>query len=154
MKRASALAAFALALMCGAFRLEDLLLKTRPPTVREMETTGYCSCEKCCSWERSWFGFGEPVFSSGPLKGKRKQIGVTASGGQARVGTVAADTRVLPIGTLVYIAGFGWGRVEDQGGAIQGDKLDIWFDDHDKARQWGRRRRTPVKIWLPSGATK
>lgn len=127
----------------------DLLLRTKRPVVREMETTGYCNCETCCSWERSWFGFGHPVYTAGRLRGRRKEVGVTASGGQARLGTVAADTSVLPIGTLVFVPGFGWGHVEDRGGAIRGNRLDLWFEDHGQAKKWGR-RKVPVKYWIPA----
>ena len=143
-------ALFALPVAYGAFSLTDLMIRTKKPVVREMETTGYCNCGKCCSWKYSWFGFGPPVYTTGRLKGRRKEVGVTASGTDARLGTVAADTSKLPLGTLVFVPGFGWGRVEDRGGAITGDKLDLWFEDHDKALQWGR-RKVPVKFWLPSG---
>lgn len=124
-------------------------LRLRLPTVRMMEVTGYCSCARCCGWELSWHGFGAPVFSSGRLRGRRKEVGVTASGGKARAGTVAADTSVLPFGTCVFVPGFGWGRVEDRGGAVSGARLDLWFDDHEKARRWGR-RRLPVLAWPPA----
>ena len=150
MRTATTISLLAFAPFAPAFQLEDLLIRTKPPVVRELETTGYCNCERCCSWTWSWHGFGNPVFTSGRLKGRRKEVGVTASGGQARLGTVAADTSELPIGTLLYVQDFGWGRVEDRGGAIRGERLDLWFDDQAKARQWGR-RKVPVKIWLPSG---
>ena len=132
-----------------ALSITDLMIRTKPPVVKTMETTGYCNCGSCCSWEYSWFGLGPPVYVSGPLKGKRKQVGRTAGGTKTHVGTIAADTSKLPIGTLLYVPGYGWGRVEDRGGAIKGDKLDLWFEDHEKALQWGR-RKTPVKIWLLS----
>ncbi len=124
----------------------------RPPRNRQarimvMETTGYCNCGKCCGWERSFFGLGQPVYSYGPNKGKPKQVGVTASGTRARHGTVAADTRYLPFGTVIYVPGYGYGRVEDRGGAIQGKKIDLWFSSHEKALQWGR-RKIKVKVWL------
>ncbi len=127
----------------------------RPPTelptrVVLMEVTGYCNCGQCCSWRRTWFGLGAPVVASGPNKGAPKQIGVTASGVRARSGTVAADTSRLPFGTVVYVPGFGYGRVEDTGGAIKGDKLDLWFDSHAEAQTWGR-RRVYVKVWLRGG---
>lgn len=150
MRVATAIALLALPALCTGFRFTDLLIRTKEPVVREMETTGYCNCARCCSWTWSWHGFGNPVFTSGRLKGRRKEVGLTASGGQARLGTVAADTASLPIGTLVFIPEFGWGRVEDRGGAIRGDRLDLWFDDHEKARRWGR-RKVAAKLWLPAG---
>lgn len=56
-------------------------------------------------------------------------------------GTIAADTRYYPFGTRMYVEGYGWGRVEDRGGAIKGpNRIDLFFDSHDDARQWGRRK--------------
>ena len=121
----------------------------RQPTVMTLEVTGYCNCGKCCSWERGgWFGLGGPVFSSGPNKGKPKEVGVTASGTKARRGTIAADTSVLPFGTVIHVSGYGYGRVEDRGGAIKGGKLDLWFSSHDDALVWGRKKVT-VQVWKP-----
>lgn len=91
-------------------------------------------------------GLGQPVFSSGPNKGKPKEVGVTASGTKAKHGTIAADTAVLPFGTIVYVPGYGYGRVEDRGGAIKGHKLDLWFHSHEVAKKWGR-KRIQVRVW-------
>ena len=121
----------------------------RQPVVMTMEITGYCNCGDCCGWHRPYFGFGSPVFSSGPNKGKPKEVGVTASGTRTRPGTVAADTSVLPFGTIVYVEGYGYGRVEDRGGAIKGNKLDLWFPSHNEALKWGRQKNVQVKVWKP-----
>lgn len=110
------------------------------------EVTGYCNCRKCCSWERSWFGLGPPVFSKGAMRGKPKRVGETASGSRAKHGTVAADTAVLPFGSVVWVPGYGYGRVEDRGGAINGKKLDLWFSTHGAALRWGR-KRMKVRVW-------
>lgn len=119
----------------------------RPDRVVRMEVTGYCECGICCGWKRSWWRLGMPVFSSGPNKGKRKQVGITASGTQAQRGTLAADTRYFPMGTVMYIPGYGWGRVEDRGGAIKGNKLDLFFDSHQEALEWGR-QTVDVRVWV------
>ena len=116
------------------------------PQTQVFEVTGYCNCQKCCSWERGWFGLGPAVVSKGPDRGKPKRIGITASGTRARHGTIAADTRVLPFGTVIEIPGYGFGRVEDRGGAIQGNRLDLWFPTHEAALRWGR-KRIRVRIW-------
>jgi hypothetical protein len=56
-----------------------------------------------------------------------------------RDGTVAADTAYLPIGTRLYVPGYGRGVVEDRGGAIKGpDRLDVYFNSHSRALRWGR----------------
>ena len=110
-----------------------------------MQTTAYCSCRKCCNWKRNWYF--RPVVASGPNKGKPKDVGVTASGTDAHDGTIAADTAYFPFGTVMYVPGFGYGRVEDRGGAIKGYHIDLWFDDHDDALAWGSKRQK-VKVWL------
>jgi 3D (Asp-Asp-Asp) domain-containing protein len=118
----------------------------RPRTV-VMEATGYCACGQCCGWHRSWIPPFRPVFSSGPLEGKPKKVGITASGTRAKPGTVAADTRHYPFGTVLYILGYGYAKVEDRGGAIQGPaRLDLFFKSHQDALNWGR-RRVPVQVW-------
>jgi len=120
----------------------------KTPVVMAMEVTGYCNCGICCSWERSWLGLGPPVVSSGPNKGRSKEVGVTARGTVAARGTIAADTSVLPFGTIVYVPGYGYGRVEDRGGKIKGRCLDLWFHSHREAQAWGRKRMN-VRVWLP-----
>lgn len=60
--------------------------------------------------------------------------GITASGVKAISGiTIAADTSVIPMGSYVYIEGVGVRIVQDRGGGIKGNKLDIFVDTHDEA---------------------
>ena len=116
-------------------------------SVREMSISAYCSCKKCCNWKRNWLF--KPVVASGPSKGQPKKVGITASGKKAKKGTIAADTSHYPFGTVMYIPGYGYGRVEDRGSAMKGaNKIDIYFPSHKKALEWGRRRAN-VKVWLP-----
>ncbi|MGN0846923.1 MAG: 3D domain-containing protein [Kiritimatiellia bacterium] len=110
-----------------------------------VRVTGYCNCGACCGWKRSWFGFGRPVYTSGPLKGKPKKVGVTARGTVARRGTIAADPKVFPFGTRLRVPGYGEGVVEDVGGAVVGRHIDVWFPSHDAARRWGT-KRIPVEV--------
>lgn len=89
--------------------------------------TAYCSCEKCC-------GYWATVR---PLDSEGNPIVYTASGAVAKAGvTVAADTSVLPFGTVVVINGHEY-IVQDRGGAIKGEKIDIYFDDHQEALKFG-----------------
>ncbi len=120
--------------------------KGQAPDLVSMETTGYCKCGKCCGWKRNWRF--QPVFAYGPQKGRRKAVGITATGTRARPGTIAADTRHYPFGTIMYVPGYGWGRVEDVGGAIKGNHIDLYFTSHKKALTWGRKMRD-AKIWKP-----
>lgn len=123
----------------------DRAAVTQATTQMVVRVTGYCNCGTCCGWRRSWFGFGPPVFAQGPLKGRRKQVGVTARGTRARTGTVAADPKVLPFGTRLRIPGYGEGVVEDTGGTVTGRHVDVWFPTHEAARRWGS-RRLPVEV--------
>jgi 3D (Asp-Asp-Asp) domain-containing protein len=116
------------------------------PIVREMEATGYCKCGKCCGWKRNWYL--RPVIASGSSEGAPKKVGRTASGKKAKPGVIAADTRIYPFGTVMYVPGYGYGRVEDRGSAIKGEHIDLFFKSHKQALQWGRQTRT-VKIWKP-----
>jgi 3D (Asp-Asp-Asp) domain-containing protein len=118
------------------------------PVTRLLEITAYCDCGDCCGWERTWYG--RAVHSDGPNRGKPKEVGRTASGTRAARGTIAADTARYPFGTVMQVEGYGFGRVEDRGGAIKGDRIDLFFPSHGEALQWGR-RRLPVRIWfMPS----
>lgn len=130
---------------------EPTVAQVRNGTPRHMivEATAYCPCGECCNWRRSWLGLGPPVIASGPSRGRPKAVGITASGTRARRGTVAADLSVLPFGTVLYVPGYGWGRVEDTGASIRGQAIDLFFDSHDDALRWGR-RRIRVEVWSPS----
>lgn len=82
--------------------------------------TAYCPCEKCC---------GEYA------------NGYTATGEKAIQGvTIAADPDVLPMGTEIELDGHTY-TVQDTGGAIAGNRLDLYFDSHEDALQWGVREK-------------
>lgn len=82
--------------------------------------TAYCHCEKCCG-----------VYANG----------YTATGEKAIQGvTIAADPDVLPMGTEIELDGHTY-TVQDTGGAIVGNRLDLYFDSHDDALQWGVREK-------------
>lgn len=78
--------------------------------------TAYCACEKCCG----------------------KTDGITATGTKATAGrTIAVDPSVIPYGTEVIINGHTY-VAEDCGGAIKGNSIDIYFDSHAEALEFGR----------------
>ncbi len=99
-----------------------------------MEATAYTS-----SYSDTGKNPGDPAF------------GITASGTRARVGTVAVDPRVIPLGTKLYIKSidgqkdYGYAVAEDTGGAIKNTKIDLYFNTEDEAIQFGRRQ---VKVYL------
>ena len=84
----------------------------------EYTLTAYCPCEKCCG----------------------KTDGITASGAKAKANhTIAADISLLPFGTIVEIDGIEY-TVEDIGGAVKGNHIDIFFDTHEEALQFGKQK--------------
>lgn len=84
--------------------------------------TGYCACSKCCG----------------------KATGRTSSGTIATAGRTIAASSALPYGTKVNINGHTY-TVEDRGGAIKGNKIDIFFSSHAQALAWGV-KYLPVEI--------
>ncbi len=86
------------------------------------------------------------MYAYGQNKGKKKEVGVTASGTRAKKGTIAADRRIYPFGTVMYIEGYGYGTVEDVGGGIRGQHIDLFFNSHRQALKWGRQNKD-VKVW-------
>jgi 3D (Asp-Asp-Asp) domain-containing protein len=79
-------------------------------------TTAYCSCAKCCG----------------------KTNGITASGTRATSGRTVAAPSSIPFGTELVINGHTY-VVEDRGGAINGNRIDIYFDSHQAAINYGRK---------------
>ncbi len=78
------------------------------------KVTGYCNCPKCCSGS-----------------------GLTYSGTVPRANhTIAADLSVYPLGTKLMCEGIIY-TVEDCGSNVDGNTIDIYFDDHDLAFEYG-----------------
>lgn len=68
--------------------------------------------------------------------------GITASGTPAKKGVIAVDPRVIPMGTKLYIPGYGTAVAEDTGGAIKGNKIDLCYETKTEAYNWGIRNVT------------
>ncbi len=71
------------------------------------------------------------------------QYGITYSGVKVRralYSTIAADIRLFPIGTILYIPDYGYGVVADTGSAIKGAKIDLYFETVEQVfEQWGKK---------------
>jgi 3D (Asp-Asp-Asp) domain-containing protein len=71
------------------------------------------------------------------------EYGITFSGVKVHrgvVSTIAADTSVFPLGTVLHIPGYGYGIVADIGSAIKGKKLDLYFETkEDVYKLWGKK---------------
>ncbi len=65
--------------------------------------------------------------------------GTTASGLPAAVGRIAVDPRVIPLGTQVYVEGYGFATAADTGGNIKGNTIDVYYNSESQCRQWGCR---------------
>lgn len=65
--------------------------------------------------------------------------GITAMGIPATYGIVAVDPDVIPLGSKVYIPGYGEALAADTGGAIQGYKIDLCMESYSQAMDFGRR---------------
>lgn len=98
-------------------------VKGKTPTVKTFNTSAYCSCEKCCG----------------------KTSGVTSSGATPTTWSTIATGKAYPIGTIIYIPALkdkpngGWFIVEDRGGSITNNKIDIYMGTHTQAIQYGRK---------------
>jgi len=68
----------------------------------------------------------------------------TATGAAAVRGVIAVDPKVIPLGTHVYVPGYGYAVAADTGGAIDGRRIDLCFGSYDEAIQWGRRSVTII----------
>ncbi|WP_305146635.1 ubiquitin-like domain-containing protein [Anaerovorax odorimutans] len=68
--------------------------------------------------------------------------GRTAMGTQARVGEIAVDPSVIPLGTRVYVEGYGFARAEDTGGNIKGNTIDVYKNSESECLNWGVRNVT------------
>jgi len=69
----------------------------------------------------------------------------TATGRTPEVGTIAVDPNVIPLGSKLYIEGYGYAQAADTGGAIRGDRLDLFMEDRSQCLNWGRRT---VKVYI------
>ncbi|WP_090085051.1 3D domain-containing protein [Lentibacillus persicus] len=77
------------------------------------------------------------------------EYGITYSGVKVKrdlYSTIAADLSVFPIGTILYIPDYGYGVVADKGGAINGNKIDLYYETVDDVySEWGKKE---VKVYI------
>ena len=66
----------------------------------------------------------------------------TSGGNLVRKGLVAVDPGVIPLGTRLYIPGYGHAIADDVGGAIKGNRIDMAFSSHSEAMDFGRQQVT------------
>ena len=96
-------------------KVEPVIVE-EPTSLGTFKLTAYCPCPKCCG---EWAD------------------GVTYTGTEATAGrTIAVDPTVIPLGTTVHINGQAY-TAEDIGGAIKGNRIDVYFPTHTEALQFG-----------------
>lgn len=65
------------------------------------------------------------------------------------ISTIAVDPSVIPLGSKVFIPGYGYAVAADTGGAVKGNIIDLYLNSHDECISWGRRNVTLHLIALP-----
>lgn len=105
--------------------LDDTINFSQYP-VKTMIATGYTA-----GYESTGKKPGHPLY------------GITYSGVKVKrdvYSTIAADPNVFPIGTILWIPGYGYGVVADTGSAIKGNKLDLYYDTVQEVYEnWGKK---------------
>lgn len=97
---------------------ETVVEEVEPVSLGEFTLTAYCSCERCCG---EWANNRPDGIVYGSC-GKELTSGYS----------IAVDPTVIPYGTVVIIDGHEY-EAMDCGGAIKGNRIDVFFDSHDEA---------------------
>lgn len=95
---------------------EKHTVKKKKAVWKKYKVTAYCPCHKCSG---RW--------------GRMTSTGTTAKQGR----TIAVDPKVIPYGTKLHLKGIGKYTAEDCGAKIKGNKLDVYFDNHEDAVNFG-----------------
>ncbi|WAA11882.1 3D domain-containing protein [Fervidibacillus halotolerans] len=112
------------------------------------------SLEEAFNWEKypSYTVVATGYTAGYESTGKRPgdpSYGITYSGVKVKrdlYSTIAADLNVFPLGTVLFIPGYGFGVVADKGSAIKGNKIDLYFETvEDVYSQWGKK---VVEVYL------
>jgi 3D (Asp-Asp-Asp) domain-containing protein len=90
---------------------------TKKESLGRFKVTAYCACEECCPGTSDGLTYTETRATEGR--------------------TIAVDPKVIPLGSKVELNGKTY-IAEDIGGAVKGSHIDLYFNTHNEARQWGR----------------
>lgn len=112
----------------GAEGVIPLIPEPELESLGEFDLTAYCPCVKCCG---EWSAEHPSRIGTGYVQ--RTASGTIPAAGR----TIGVDTSVIPFGTTVIINGHEY-VAEDRGGALKGNKIDIFFACHDKALEFGQ----------------
>jgi len=113
---------------------KDELLESEAFIVKQIETVEQ-------KVETEWYYFIATAYSADDrVQGTNS---TTATGTEVREGIIAVDPDIIPLGTDIEIKGMGLFVAEDTGGKIKGNRIDIYFDSKEKAKEFGRQG-----IWI------
>lgn len=106
---------------------EDDTTAQEPCDVFEAKVTAYCSCPKCCGiWSK------DHPSRQGTDYEQHTTSGTVPTAGR----TIAVDPDVIPLGSKVVLNGHEY-IAEDTGSGVKGNHIDIYFDSHEAALDWG-----------------
>jgi 3D (Asp-Asp-Asp) domain-containing protein len=114
------------------------------------ETAGLLSSAGSAAKKSRKIGHGHTPPPPPPKSGRKMVVsatcyilkGTTASGLPVGPGIVAVDPTVIPLGTRMYVPGYGKGIAADIGGGIKGNIIDLWYSTYAQCAKWGRRTVT------------
>ncbi len=123
--------------------IQSHLIKSRVVSPPEPEVISYGVARPIMAG-RPQFTFQEaiPMLSTAYWPDPAWSSGYTATGLKAQYGIAAVDPAVIPLGSHLYIPGYGFALAADTGGAIVGDRIDLCYDTAMQAIDWGVREVT------------
>jgi len=120
--------------------MKDFFVRTETEVVVEEEPVYITRVEQVIE-ETEWFYFVATGYSANdPEQGTNN---ITATGKEIKKGMIAVDPKIIPLGTEIEIKDMGLFVAEDTGGRIKGNRIDIYFETKEQARQFGRK-----VIWI------
>ena len=110
---------------------KDKIIKESESRIKELEKVKIISMEATA--------YTDDIASQG------KWVGQTATGMKPQVGVVAVDPKVIPLGTKLYVEGYGEAIAGDTGGAIKGNRIDLFMATRSECLEFGRQN---IKVWI------
>lgn len=125
---------FSFALLKPGLEINSYLFGTHKEVIIQKEqvvVTEYKNLEK----NNDWFYFVATAYSKNDASQGTNDK--TATGKTVREGIIAVDPDIIPYGTVVEIKDFGYFVAEDCGSKIKGNRIDIYFDSKEEAKEFG-----------------
>ncbi|NLN07345.1 MAG: DUF348 domain-containing protein [Firmicutes bacterium] len=108
--------------------------------VYTMTATAYCDGTEASGWPRDSAGRSVCTGRSGVAITATGKKAVAGDGSEANPYIVSVDPGVIPLGSRLYLDGYGFGVAADTGGAIKGNRIDLLLASHEAALRFGRRK--------------